>query len=116
MKKRRLVDIEKDIVECQNDIDNFELVITDEEFSNYLNETYTSIEIEGIEFCPSVILRKCDPIAYRLLKSDMESNLDLNDFAKYTELQEKLLDLQYERDAFIDSMSAEREYQDFFNI
>jgi len=43
------------------------------QFEDYLNDSYGRIEICGMVFFPSDILRECDPIAFRVYQSDFES-------------------------------------------
>ena len=45
----------------------------DEYWDETLDEVYESVTICGIEFSPSQILSQCDPIAYRVYRSDFES-------------------------------------------
>jgi hypothetical protein len=39
-------------------------------YNDRLNDTHDEVEIAGIGFLPSEILRECDPIAYRVGLSD----------------------------------------------
>jgi len=48
------------------------------EFEDYLNDSYGRIEICGMVFFPSDILKECDPIAYRVYLSDFESMQEEN--------------------------------------
>ena len=48
------------------------------EFEDYLNDSYGRIEICGMVFFPSDILRECDPIAFRVYQSDFESMQEEN--------------------------------------
>lgn len=45
-------------------------------FDEMLNEVYPMVKIGDIEFFPSDILKKCDPIAYRCYLSDFEDTLE----------------------------------------
>ena len=51
---------------------------TEEMFDEYLNETYPEIEVAGIFFLPSDILKSCDPIAYNCGFIDWESEVYKN--------------------------------------
>jgi hypothetical protein len=42
-------------------------------FDNYLDEVYGSFEVCGITIPASIILRECDPTAYRCYLNDYES-------------------------------------------
>jgi hypothetical protein len=46
------------------------------QFEDYLNDSYGRIEICGMVFFPSDILKECDPVAYRVYLSDFESMQD----------------------------------------
>jgi len=49
------------------------------QFEDYLNDSYGRIEICGMVFFPSDILRECDPIAFRVYQSDFESMNEENE-------------------------------------
>lgn len=42
-------------------------------FNEWLDEIYPTVDVAGITFYPSDILKECDPIAYRCAMSDWES-------------------------------------------
>ena len=46
------------------------------QFEDYINDSYGRIEICGMVFFASDILKECDPIAYRVYLSDFESYLE----------------------------------------
>jgi hypothetical protein len=46
----------------------------EKEFSEMLDECYPTVEIGGITFYPSTIVKECDPIAYRVWLSDWEAD------------------------------------------
>ena len=46
------------------------------EFEDYLNDSFGRIEICGMVFFASDILKDCDPIAYRAYLSDFESDME----------------------------------------
>ena len=39
-------------------------------YDRHLNETYPHIQLEGLTFYPSQVLRECDPTAYRIYMKD----------------------------------------------
>lgn len=45
----------------------------EDQFDEFLNDTNPVVTLMGQEFLPSVILKNCDPIAYRVALSDWES-------------------------------------------
>jgi hypothetical protein len=54
--------------EIQQDLEN--------EFNEMLDECYPTVEIGGITFYPSQIVKDCDPIAYRVWLSDWEADAE----------------------------------------
>ena len=47
----------------------------EEWFDNYLNDCYSEVLIGSITFDPSYVLKQCDPVAYRLYKSEYAEEL-----------------------------------------
>jgi hypothetical protein len=43
---------------------------TEEMFNDFLDESFDEITILGLRYSPSVVLRECDPIAYRIYSQD----------------------------------------------
>ena len=87
--------INAQIEDLQYKLDHFEYEVSEEEFNDFLDDCYDMVTVAGMEFHPSDILKSCDPIAYRLLKSDYESNYDIEDCAEWQDLDRELLDLRY---------------------
>jgi hypothetical protein len=48
----------------------------EDQFNEILDESYPCLEMNGIIFYPSAILKECDPIAYRVWLSDWEASLE----------------------------------------
>ena len=88
--------IKADIENKQSEIDNFEYEISESDFDEFLDEIEQPVNVCGMEFYPSDILKSCDPIAYRCAKSDYESNYDLDDVEEYCDLKEELEALESE--------------------
>lgn len=88
--------IKADIENKQSEIDNFEYKISESDFDEFLDEIEQPINVCGMQFYPSDILKNCDPIAYRCAKSDYESNYDLDDVEEYSDLKEELEALESE--------------------
>lgn len=80
----------------QNEINSFEYEISESDFDDFLDEIEESVNVCGMEFYPSDILKSCDPIAYRCAKSDYESNFDLDDVDEYCDLKDELEELESE--------------------
>ena len=74
--------INEQIENLQSQLDHFEYEASEEEFNDFLDDCYDMVTVAGMEFYPSDILKSCDPIAYRCMKSDYESNYDVEDSAK----------------------------------
>ena len=96
MLESKLDAIKSDIENKQSEIDSFEYEISESDFDEVLDDNGESVNICGIEFYPSDILKSCDPIAYRCAKSDYESSYDLDDVEEYTDLKDELEDLESE--------------------
>ena len=105
--------IKADIENKQSEINNFEYEISESDFDEFLDDNEQSVNVCGIEFYPSDILKSCDPIAYRCAKSDYESNYDLDDVEEYSELKEELEALESELEDFESELEAlESEIED----
>ncbi len=88
--------IKLEIEDNQNEINNFEYKISESDFNELLDAEGQPVNVCGIEFYPSDILKNCDPIAYRIYKADFESNIELDDIAEYCDLKEDLEALESE--------------------
>ena len=96
MLESKIDEIKADIENRQSEIDNFEYEISESGFDSYLDDSEETVTVCGLDFCPSDILKNCDPIAYRCAKSDYESNYDLDDVEEYCDLKDELEALEYE--------------------
>ena len=92
--------IKADIENKQSEINSFEYEISEGDFDSYLDEIEQTVNVCGMTFYPSDILKSCDPIAYRCAKSDYESNIDLDDVEEYADLKEELEALEAELEDF----------------
>lgn len=95
--------LELNITELKAEIDNFEYSMTDSEFDELLDEEGEQHTSVG-SFYPSDILKNCDPVAYRCVKSDYEGNLDLDDCAEYTGMVEELDSLESDLESLQDKL------------
>lgn len=114
--KSQLAELESSIVikqaeitSKQSEIDNFEYECLESEFDEMLDDCYETYKLSGMTFYPSDILKSCDPIAYRISKSEYESNYDLDDVEEYTNLKDELESLE---DELSDLESELEELQD----
>lgn len=94
--KAQIAELESSIVIKQSEIDNFEYECTESEFDEMLDDCHETYNLGGMTFYPSDILKSCDPIAYRISKSEYESNYDLDDCGEYNGLKDELEILEYE--------------------
>ena len=90
--------INEQIENLQSQLDHFEYEVSESDFNDFLDDCYDMVTVAGMEFYPSDILKSCDPIAYRCMKSDYESNYDVEDCAEWQALDRELLDLRYKLD------------------
>lgn len=88
--------IKAEIDTKQSEIDSFEYEISENDFNEFLDEIEEPVNICGMEFYPSDILKNCDPTAYRCAKSDYESSYDLDDVEEYADLKDELEALEAE--------------------
>jgi len=51
-----------------------------EAFNDYIDETHPEIIILGMSYLPSKVLYETDPIAYRVMFSDYESEFNYEDW------------------------------------
>ena len=100
MLESKIDSIKADIENKQSEINSFEYEISESDFDEFLDETEQSVNVCGMTFYPSDILKSCDPIAYRCAKSDYESNIDLDDVEEYTDLKEELEALESDLEDF----------------
>lgn len=84
----------------QSEINNFEYEISESDFDEFLDKIEQPVNVCGMQFYPSDILKSCDPIAYRCAKSDYESNYDLDDVEEYADLKDELEALEAELEEF----------------
>lgn len=78
----------------QSEIDNFEYECSESEFDEVLDDCHESYSLGSMTFYPSDVLKSCDPIAYRISKSEYESDYDLDDCEEYMDLKDELESLE----------------------
>jgi chaperonin cofactor prefoldin len=96
MLESKIDSIKSNIENKQSEIDSFEYEISESDFDEFLDEIEQPVNVCGMGFYPSDILKSCDPIAYRCYKSDYASNIDLDDVAEYVDLKDELEVLESE--------------------
>ena len=96
MKQGEIESLKRDITNAQNEVDCFEYEVAEAEYDDFLDDCYPTVELMGMTFYPSDVLKSCDPIAYRCSKSDYESNYDLDDCQEYNDLVETVENLESE--------------------
>ena len=97
--------LELNIIELKADIDNFEYSMTDSEFDELLDEEGEQHTSVG-SFYPSDILKNCDPVAYRCIKSEYEWSFDLGDCTFYTGMVEGLESLESDLKSLQDELNS----------
>lgn len=85
--------LNNEITSKQNEVDNFEYECSESEFDEMLDDGGEERTSVGT-FYPSDILKSCDPIAYRIYKSEYESEYDLDNCEEYTDLKDELESLE----------------------
>ena len=98
--------IELIISELKSEIDGFEYSLTEAEFDEYLDESYDEVNICGMTYSASHVLKECDPIAYRCTKSEYEANFDLDDCAEYTDMLKELESLESDLKSLQDELNS----------
>ena len=91
-----IIEWKDNIIAKQSEIDNFEYECSESEFDEMLDDCHEAYQLGGMTFYPSDILKSCDPIAYRISKSEYESNYDLDDVEEYNDLKDELESLEEE--------------------
>lgn len=101
----------KEIKEKQAKIDSFEYSATDSEYDDFLDEIDGEVEVGGLTFMASDIIKSCDPTAYRVGKSDYESDKDLDDVEEYKDLKSELEELESELEDLESELEEAENYQ-----
>ena len=96
MKQGEIETLKRDIAIAQKEVNCFEYEATESEFDEFLDDCYPTVELFGMTFYPSDVLKSCDPIAYRCSKSDYESDFDLDNCQEYNDLVETVENLESE--------------------
>ena len=95
---RAIEDKQGEIATTQSNIETFEYTCTEEQFNDFLDDAYNEVEIMGMTYNVSYVLKELDPTAYRCAKLDYESNFDLSDCEEYQDLQTELDELESQLD------------------
>ena len=106
--------LELTISELKSKIGNFEYSSTDGEFDEYLDERYAEVTICGMTYSASRILKECDPTAYRCVKSDYESDFDLDDCTEYTDMVGELESLESNLESLKSDLESDSESLESF--
>ena len=104
--KTEIENIELNISELNAQIDDFEYSLTDAEYDEVLDESYDEVNICGMTYTASQVLKNCDPVAYRCAKSDYEGNFDLDDCVEYTDMVDELESLKSDLDSLQDELNS----------
>ena len=87
--------VNEQIENLQSQLDHFEYEVSESDFNDFLDGCCESVTIGGMVFYASAVLESCDPVAYRCMKSEYESNYDVEDCAEWQDLDRELSDLRY---------------------
>ena len=90
-----IIEKEAEIAEVQSQINNFEYESSEPDYDEVL-DSEGEINVNGLSFYPSDIIKNCDPIAYRCGKVDYDSSVDIEDLDEYQDLLETLEQLKSE--------------------
>lgn len=90
----QLEELQAELNSKQSNLDNFEYEATEQEYDDYLNDLYGSVECAGVITDASTFIADYDPTAYRCGKSDYEANYNLDNCDEYNELKEEVEDLE----------------------
>lgn len=82
----------ENLIDCLENAESFV-----ENFDEMLDEIYESVEILGITFFPSTILKEVDPIAYSMALTDHCENRAMES-VDYAELREEELSYEFDED------------------
>lgn len=91
----KLAEVTEEITEIQSQIDNFEYVSSESEYDEML-DSEGEVNVNGLSFYPSDIIKNCDPITYRCGKNDYDASFDVEDCEEYQELLTELSNLEDE--------------------
>ena len=86
-----IADKEKQQEQIELDPDDYE-----DQFDGSLDESIPEIEIGGLTYSPSHVLKNVDPIAYRCSLNDFVNSLDAEDSDEHKALQLEIDDIQDE--------------------
>ena len=104
--KTEIENLELAISELKFEIDDFEYSMTEAEFDEFLDEFYDEVKVCGMTYSTSYVLKECDPVAYRCMKSDYEGNFDLDDCTEYTEMVGELESLESDLKSLQDELDS----------
>lgn len=111
--EHNISELNNEIESKQKEIDSFEYEMSESEFDDYLDDCYPTVTVAGMVFCASDILKSCDPVVYRCIKSDCESDYELDDLDEYQDLKDELEalegqleDLESELEDFQDQLDS----------
>lgn len=83
--KTLIADKEKQQDQIELDPDDYEY-----QFDDMLDDSTPEIEIGGLTYSPSHVLKNVDPVAYRCSLNDFVDSLDVEDSDEYEALQDEI--------------------------
>ena len=94
----KLAELENRREELQSEIDNFDCsdYVSESDYDNWLNDAYGEVEVAGMSYSTSRVLREIDPIAYNCGFSDYCDSLYNTDFPEFLDLISELESVENE--------------------
>lgn len=94
--KEQIIKKRDEISEKQKEINLYTVERDDDEYEDYLNDSFGDVDICGMNFLAGSALRELDPTAFRIGLIDWLNSLDPSDEDEYKELECDLEDLEAE--------------------
>jgi len=93
-----LIELQSERESIQKEIDSFDVseYISYEEYDEFLDDIYGTVDVAGLVFNPSTILKELDKTAYRCGFLDYCSSYDVDNVPEYRNLTERLDELESE--------------------
>jgi hypothetical protein len=104
--KRELEEKKESLKNIEKEIDSFycEEFVEESQYDDFIDDMTGDIEILGMTYCASRVLKEIDPIAYKCCFSDYCDSLEKDSFPEYQDLLEKRDDLESEIDEIMEDI------------
>lgn len=101
-----IYDKKAELVELNKSLAIFEPDVSDSDYDDWLDEMEGEVEVCGMSYCASTVLKAVDPIAYRCGFNDYVDSLDFSEFSEYGELEESIEELEQEIEDLEEELNA----------